>query len=60
MVRIWEEQVGPMPHVYTLIAAFNAVFYLSDKILRSGHALGYVQHGGCEWNALVLKPAIMY
>jgi hypothetical protein len=49
-----------MPHFCTLIAAFDVAFHLSDIVLRSGRALDYIQHGGCEWNALALKPAIMY
>jgi len=53
--------VGSMPHFCTLIAAFDTAFHLSDIVLRSGRALDYyIQHGGCEWNVLALKLAIMY
>jgi hypothetical protein len=49
-----------MPHFCTLIAAFDVVFHLSDIVLRRCRALDYIQHGGCDWNVLALKPAIMY
>lgn len=59
-MRIWEGQAGPMPHFCILIAEFDVVFHLPDIVLLSGRALEYIQHGGCEWDFLVLKPAIMY
>jgi hypothetical protein len=52
--------VGPMSHFCTLIAAFDLVFHLPDRVLRIGRALDYIQHGGYEWNVLALKPAITY
>jgi hypothetical protein len=49
-----------MPHFCTLIAAFDVLFHLSDTVLRRGRAMDYIQHGGCDWNVLALKPAIVY